>query len=297
MEMKQGSLLFVNKKKQKNFVNKDPEITNLASGMEVQGVAKYYGDGPLRRTVIEDCSFTLERGKVTVMIGPSGGGKSTLVRLLAGFEKPSAGHILIDDREVQRAGPDRLVVFQETALYPWMSTEENVLFGPKAQGVAAGTARARVDELLRRVGLAGFRDKYPAQLSGGMKRRAELARALANDPAVMILDEPFRGLDAMTRSLMVEYYAELIEETRTTHLFVTTDVDEAIVLADRILVMSHRPMRLISDIPVDLPRPRHLLDVIANNKASDIKRRVIELIHLEVMRSFGGRTSGMKSTG
>lgn len=255
--------------------------------MEVQGVSKRYGDGPAARPILQDCSFTVEAGQVTVVIGPSGAGKSTLIRLLAGFEKPSAGRILLDGQPVRRPGPDRLVVFQETALFPWMSTRQNVLYGPAARGEGAA-AGPRIQALLRKVGLSAFQDRYPSQLSGGMQRRAELARAIANNPAVMILDEPFRGLDAMTRALMVEYYAGLAEESRTTNFFVTTDVDEALILADRLLVMSNRPMHLLADITIDLPRPRRSADVMASQRANEIKHDVLTLLHGEALRSFGG---------
>jgi NitT/TauT family transport system ATP-binding protein len=239
--------------------------------------------------VVQDCSFTLEPGSFTVLLGPSGAGKSTLIRLIAGFEKPDAGRILLDGQPVQRPGPDRLVVFQETALFPWMTTRANVLFGPQARGERAAAARA--DGLLAKVGLEAFGTKYPRQLSGGMQRRAELARALANDPAVMILDDPFRGLDAMTRSLMVEYYAGLFEESRRTTLFVTTDIDEALALADRFLVVSNRPMRVIADIVVDLPRPRRLSDIAADDAANALKERALKLLYGEALRSFGVRAA------
>ncbi|HLY57359.1 MAG TPA: ABC transporter ATP-binding protein, partial [Stellaceae bacterium] len=202
----------------------------MTGRIELRDVAKSYGAGRLSRRVVEDCSFTVAPGEVTVMIGPSGVGKSTIVRLIAGFERPTDGEVLIDGRPVRRPGPDRLVVFQETALFPWMTTRENILYGPKARGEGGEASRRRAAGLLDRVGLAAFQARYPAQLSGGMQRRAELARAMINDPAVMILDEPFRGLDAMTKKLMLEYYLGLYEASRRTSLFITTDIDEAIVL-------------------------------------------------------------------
>src|SRR3569623_1549492 len=168
--------------------------------LEVRDVSKRYGTDRSPKTVVENCSFTVERGKLTVMIGPSGSGKSTIVRLLASFEQPSTGSILLNGKKVTKPDRDRLVVFQESALYPWMTTYENVVFGPKAQGRHGKSVAVAARNVINRVGLNQFQQSYPNQLSGGMQRRAELARALINNPAVMILDEPFRRLDDGGRS-------------------------------------------------------------------------------------------------
>ncbi len=207
--------------------------------IQVRNVNKTYGTGPFAKTVVQDCSFTIEHNKLTVMIGPSGCGKSTLIRLLAGFEKPDTGSIQIDGRPITGPGKDRLVVFQESALFPWMTTMDNILYGPRARGEQNGQTQSQADFLLEKVGLKAFSRKYPTQLSGGMQRRAELARAMINNPDVMILDEPFRGLDAMSKELMWEYYSGLYEESHRTNFFVTTDIDEAIFLADRLIVMKN----------------------------------------------------------
>lgn len=254
--------------------------------IEFVDVAKSYGTGRRARRVVEGCSFTVEPGRCTVMIGPSGVGKSTIVRLIAGFEKPTSGEVRLDSAPVRRPGPDRLVVFQESSLFPWMTTGENILYGPKARGEGDETTLARAEQLLEKVGLQAFRGKFPTQLSGGMQRRAELARALINDPVVMILDEPFRGLDAMTRMLMLEYYVHLADAARRTSLFVTTDIDEAILLADELLIMSSIPTHVRAAIAVDLPRPRRLADIIDNERANDIKIEALSLLHEEALRSF-----------
>lgn len=254
----------------------------------VRAVSKSYGVGRFRKEVVRDCSFTVERGKLTVMIGPSGCGKSILVRLLAGFEKPTSGTITVDGQPVSGPGRDRLVVFQETALFPWMTTFGNVMYGPTARGESSGKMREATERLLEKVGLSAFRDKYPVQLSGGMQRRAELARAMINQPSVMMLDEPFRGLDAMTKGLMWEYYARLFEETRRTSFFVTTDIDEAIFLADRLLLMSNLPARVRAVLEVDIPRPRRPQDIVENDRANDIKTQALSLLHEEAMKSFAG---------
>lgn len=255
--------------------------------ISVRDVSKSLGEGPASRRVIERCSFEVEAGKLTVMIGPSGCGKSTFIRLLAGFSTPTTGAILVNGRSVIGPGVDRLVVFQESALFPWMSARDNVAYGPKARGVKVAKVDAAVDELLARVGLQTFEGKFPAQLSGGMQRRAELARAMVNDPQIMILDEPFRGLDAMSKELMWNYYASLYEETRNTHFFVTSDIDEAIYLADRILVMSNQPMKLRTVIDVDLPRPRSMATLM-DDRANRCKLEALKILHEEAMRSFSG---------
>jgi NitT/TauT family transport system ATP-binding protein len=257
-----------------------------AGEIAVSGVTKSYGATRLRRDVVRDCSFTIERGKLTVMIGPSGCGKSTIIRLLAGFERPTSGTVTLDGQSVTGPDRDRLVVFQETALFPWMSTYDNILYGPRARGEVTQQTLDQAEFLLSKVGLQDFRNKYPGQLSGGMQRRAELARAMINNPRVMILDEPFRGLDAMTKELMWEYYSRLFEEFHRTNFFVTTDIDEAVYLADRLLIMSNIPTQVRAVVEVDLPRPRRLTDIVENDRANEIKREALSILHAEAMRSF-----------
>jgi len=263
-----------------------PRPAIVAGEISVQGVSKSYGALHMRKEVVHDCSFTIERAKLTVMVGPSGCGKSTLTRLLAGFEQPTRGKILLDGAPIAGPNRDRLVLFQETALFPWMTTWDNILYGPRARGELTRESIAFAEFLLAKVGLQDFRDKYPGQLSGGMQRRAELARAMVNNPKVMILDEPFRGLDAMTRELMWEYYARLYEENRRTNFFVTTDIDEAVFLADRMLVMCNTPTQVRAVIEVDLPRPRKFADLVENDRANDIKKQALSILHAEAMRSF-----------
>ena len=252
----------------------------------VKGVSKSYGAAHLAREVVRDCSFTIERGKLTVMIGPSGCGKSTLIRLLAGFERPDTGSIMLNGAPVTGPGRDRLVVFQETALFPWMTTYDNIMYGPRARGEVTKETLDLAEFLLSKVGLQEFRKKYPTQLSGGMQRRAELARAMINNPEIMILDEPFRGLDAMTKELMWEYYAGLFEESGRTNFFVTTDIDEAVFLADRLLIMSNIPAQVRAEIEVDLPRPRRLADMVTSDRANAIKMEALAILHEEAMKSF-----------
>jgi len=259
---------------------------SLGSQIKVNNVSKSYGIEGFAKQVVLNCSFTIDRGKLTVMIGPSGCGKSTLIRLLAGFERPNTGTINVDDKPVTGPGVDRLVVFQETALFPWMSTYDNIMYGPRARGEDTREMRDFAETLLQKVGLGAFRKKYPSQLSGGMQRRAELARAMINQPNVMILDEPFRGLDAMTKRLMQKYFANLYDDFRRTTFFVTTDIDEAIYLADNILIMANIPTQVRASISVNLPRPRNAENVTESDEANAIKMEALGLLHEEAMKSF-----------
>ena len=257
-----------------------------AGEMEIKGISKRYGTGPAMKEVLSNCSFTLEKSRLTVLIGPSGCGKTTLINVLAGYEKPEEGTVTIDGAPVTGPGPDRLVVFQETALFPWMTTYENVCYGPKVRKeMSASELRENTMKLLELVGLEDFGDKYPTQLSGGMQRRAELVRAMINRPKVMFMDEPFRGLDAMTRALMQEYYVRLFEEHRGTNLFVTSELEEAIFLADRLIILTNTPCTVKRIIEVELPRPREFT-MMATQTYLDIKREALELLHEEAMKSF-----------
>ncbi len=270
---------------------KQQNSSSLSRKMEVISISKSFGMGPLRQMVIEDCSFNLESGKLTVLIGPSGCGKTTLINILAGYETVDSGTLIMNGEPIKGPGWDRLVVFQETALFPWMTTLENVMYGHLVRRERnKRELEAEAMGLLKKVGLADFRDKYPLQLSGGMQRRAELVRALINTPQVMMMDEPFRGLDAMTRELMQEYYLRLFEETQITNLFVTSELEEAIFLADRLIILSNRPARVRKILDINLPRPREL-KVLTSNEYLDYKKQALEILHEEAMRAFatGGR--------
>lgn len=248
--------------------------------LEVKNLAKRFQHAEASdTTALADCSFAVEPGKLTVLMGPSGCGKSTLAYLLAGYIEPDAGTITLGGARVAGAGPDRMLVFQETALWPWMTVVENVMFGPLARGaLSRHEARAAAAELLARFGLAEFGDRYPKQLSGGMKRRAEIAQALINRPKVLILDEPFRGLDVMTRELMQEYYMQLFESTHSTTLFITSELEEAIFLADQLLFMSASPGRIIESMEIDLPHPR-TFETMESPRYLEIKRRATEILN------------------
>ena len=254
--------------------------------IEVRGVSKAFGGETHRKAVLEDCSFTVARGQLNVLIGPSGCGKTTIVNLLAGYERPTAGAIFLDGKIAGAPDWSRLVVFQESALFPWMTVLQNVGFGPGVRGsMRSAEIRREAMRLLDKVGLRGFADKYPNQLSGGMQRRAELARAMINEPKVMLMDEPFRGLDAMTRELMQEYYLRLFEESGRTNLFVTSDLEEAIFLADRLIILTNRPTRVKKVMDIDLPRPRKI-HVLTSDRFLALRQEALEALHEEALKAF-----------
>jgi ABC-type nitrate/sulfonate/bicarbonate transport system, ATPase component len=230
-----------------------PNDSITDQGVVLSCVTKGFPGG---EAILGDCSFTVEPGKFTVLLGPSGCGKTTLVRLIAGYDRPDSGSVLADGRPVAGPGADRMVVFQESALFPWMSLLDNVAYGPLQAGVPAAQARREAGAMLDKVGLGEFAHRFPAQLSGGMQRRAEVVRALINRPRLLLLDEPFRGLDHMTRGLMQEFILRLFDEERPTILFVTSEVDEAVFLADTIVVLSDKPATVKAVVDVPLPRPR-----------------------------------------
>ena len=259
--------------------------SNQASEVIFRNVGKMAVFKKNHTIILKNCSFTVESGKLTVLIGPSGCGKTTVINLIAGYERPDLGRVEMDGEPITGPNWERLVVFQETALYPWLTCYENVMFGPLSRKVMTKeTAHEETLKLLAKVGLEDFRDKYPSQLSGGMQRRAELARALINRPKVMLMDEPFRGLDAMTRQLMQEYYLKLFEESHASHVFVTSELDEAIILADNLLIMTNKPSNIQKIIKVDLPRPREW-SMVTSKRYLEIKAEALELLHEEAVKA------------
>ena len=253
--------------------------------LEIKNISKGFGEIYNREDILEDFDLKVMSTELLVLVGPSGCGKSTFVNLIAGFDKVDSGSIIMDGKEINKPGNDRMVVFQETALIPWQTTIDNITFGPLIRGEDKSTIKKAAETLLEKVGLIEFKDKYPIQLSGGMQRRAELARAMINRPEVMIMDEPFRGLDAMSRELMQDFFVKLFEENRKTNIFVTSEIDEAIFLADRLVVLTNKPTKVRKIINIDLPRPRSF-EMLRSEEAYNYKREAMELLHEEAMKSF-----------
>ena len=208
-------------------------------------------------TVFESLELTVHAGEFVSVIGPSGCGKSTLLAITAGLEEPSAGTVAVDRKPVQGPGLDRGVVFQEFALFPWLTVRDNVAFGLKSMGMKKDERLRRAAKYVDLVGLSAFSHYYPNRLSGGMRQRVGLGRALAIEPAVLLMDEPFGALDALTRENMQNALAEIWHETHKTVLFITHDIEEAVFLSDRVLVLNGRPSSIVLELPIALPRPRH----------------------------------------
>jgi NitT/TauT family transport system ATP-binding protein len=252
-------------------------VTVLASKyseMQMECVYKVYGS----LVALADCSFEISRDKFTCLVGPSGAGKSVIINLLAGYERPDGGRVLMDGKPISKPGPDRIVVFQEAALLPWKTLMKNTIFGPVIQqqlDIEEATRRARI--LINKSGLTGFENKYPFQLSGGMQRRAELIRALINEPRVMLMDEPLRGLDAMTRQIMQEYVIKMYEESRMTTLFITSDIDEAIYLGDIVYFLTLRPGKIKHKMDINLPRPR-TYKILTSNEFFNLRAEAIDVV-------------------
>jgi ABC-type nitrate/sulfonate/bicarbonate transport system ATPase subunit len=237
---------------------------------------------------LEPTNLAVADNDFVTILGPSGCGKSTLLRLIAGLDRPSTGRIMLDGARVSSPGADRGMVFQSYTLFPWLTVADNVAFGLREKGVAREERSAVVREWLERIGLTGFEHHYPKQLSGGMQQRTAIARALANDPAILLLDEPFGALDNQTRALMQELLLGIWERERKTVLFVTHDIEEAIFLASRVVVMTARPGRIKADVTIDLPHPRHYT-IKTSPEFSALKARLTEEIRVEAVLAAQGQ--------
>jgi ABC-type nitrate/sulfonate/bicarbonate transport system ATPase subunit len=242
-------------------------------------------------TALQDISFEIKDREFAVLVGTSGCGKSTILRLVAGLHPPSAGRVLLDGRAVAGPGPERGMVFQSYTLFPWLTVQQNVEFGPRLRGTPPSERGAVAAHYIASVGLVGFENVYPKELSGGMMQRVAIARALANDPEVLLMDEPFGALDAQTRSLMGELLLRVWGEAAKTVLFVTHDIEEALFLGDRVFVMTARPGRIREEIHVPLPRPR-TVDMLTSEVFVGLKRRVMGLIREEALRMLDARRGG-----
>jgi NitT/TauT family transport system ATP-binding protein/sulfonate transport system ATP-binding protein len=258
--------------------------------LRVEAVARTFppaqaGGAPTR--ALDPTTLDVGDNDFITVLGPSGCGKSTLLRIVAGLDKASAGRVLLDGQPVTAPGRDRGMVFQSYTLFPWLSVIDNIMFGLRERGVPEGERLTIARDYVTKVGLEGFEAHWPRQLSGGMQQRTAIARALANDPKILLLDEPFGALDNQTRALMQELLLGIWEREKKTVLFVTHDIEEAIFLATRCVVMTARPGRIKADIKIDLPYPRHYT-LKTSPEFSALKARLTEEIRVEAQRAEKG---------
>jgi NitT/TauT family transport system ATP-binding protein len=235
-----------------------------------------------RLLALDRINLQVKAGEFLCIVGPSGCGKSTLLHLIAGLHHQTSGQVLVDGKPIQGPGTDRILIFQELGLFPWLTVGQNVEFGMKMKGVSKAEREEKIRQYLRLVHLSQFKDSYTHQLSGGMRQRVALARALATEPDVLLMDEPFAALDAQTRDLLHDELERIWAKTGRTIIFVTHNVREAIRLGDRVTLLTFRPGRVKSEFPVNLPRPRHLEDVAVARAA----REVLDELREEINRSL-----------
>jgi ABC-type nitrate/sulfonate/bicarbonate transport system ATPase subunit len=258
----------------------------LSPRLAIDRVSRTFPGGGKREATqaLAQTSLRVDDNDFVAILGPSGCGKSTLLRIVAGLDHATTGRVLLDGEPVRAPGADRGMVFQSYTLFPWLTVRENIAFGLREQGVPKSDRDLLVADYIAQVGLDGFEDHYPKHLSGGMQQRTALARALANNPKILLLDEPFGALDHQTRSLMQELLLEVWERHRKTVLFVTHDVDEAIFMANRVAVFSARPGRIKAQIAIELDRPRHYT-VKTTARFAEYKARLTEEIRIEAVRT------------
>jgi NitT/TauT family transport system ATP-binding protein len=249
----------------------------LSGAIALRGVGIHFGEGKSAVQAVSGIDLRIDPGELVSVLGPSGCGKSTLIGAVAGFVPLAAGQLTVDGQPVRAPGPERGVVFQQHTLFPWKTVRANVEFGLKMRGLSRAARRQQARDILEHVGLGEFLDHYPHQLSGGMQQRVNLARVLANRPRVILMDEPFCSLDAQTRLQMQQMLLQLWHEFHMTVVFVTHDVDEAVFLSDRVVVLTRRPGRIKTEIAIDLPRPRDP-DVLTSPRFTRLKRRALDLL-------------------
>jgi len=265
------------------------QLVQLPPRVRLEGINKSFGSGKQSATVVlDDISLQLEQGELVCLLGPSGCGKSTILNLIAGFEHADSGTVLLDGKPVNKPGPERGVVFQQPTLFPWLSVLDNVTFGPRMAGVKASRYLPEAERYLKLVGLQDFQRHMPWQLSGGMRQRVALARAWLPNPEILLMDEPFGALDAQTRLMMQELLTNVWQTTGTTILFITHDVDEALLLADRVLVMSARPGRIRAEFSIPFPRSRDIEALVADSGYGVLKQKILHIVREEARKSMAG---------
>lgn len=255
----------------------------MSTQLSIQGVSRTFVSPKGQATqALLPVDFDVRENDFVTILGPSGCGKSTMLRIVAGLDHPSSGRVLLDGHPVAGPGADRGMVFQSYTLFPWLTIEQNIRFGLRERGMPEAQQKERASDFIAKVGLRGFEQHFPRQLSGGMQQRTAIARALANDPKILLMDEPFGALDNQTRALMQELLLGIWEAERKTVMFVTHDIDEAIFMANRVAVFSARPGRIKTEIAVDLPHPRHYT-IKTSPEFMDLKARLTEEIRAESM--------------
>jgi len=257
--------------------------------VRLQGISLSYTQSNGRLLALDNIDLKVEAGEFLCIVGPSGCGKSTLIHLIAGLHHPSSGSVLVDNKPVTEPGTDRILIFQELGLFPWLTVGENVEFGMKMKGVSKAERREQTERYLRLVHLAQFKDSYTHQLSGGMRQRVALARALATEPDVLLMDEPFAALDAQTRDLLHDELERIWAETGRTIIFITHNVREAVRLGDRVALMTFRPGRIKREYGIELPRPRQLEDVTVAKAAREILEDLREEINKSIEEQYGAK--------
>jgi NitT/TauT family transport system ATP-binding protein len=260
-----------------------PEVANVVPKVSLDGISLTYKTNAKGRLVaLDNISLQVKPGEFVCVVGPSGCGKSTLLHLIAGLHQQSSGQVFVDGKPVSGPGTDRILIFQELGLFPWLKVGENVEFGMKMKNISKAEREEKVQYYLRLVHLSKFRDSYTHQLSGGMRQRVALARALATEPDVLLMDEPFAALDAQTRDLLHDELERIWAETGRTIIFVTHNVREAVRLGDRVVLMTFRPGRVKQEFPIALPRPRHIEETDVARTA----REILDCLREEINKSL-----------
>lgn len=267
-------------------------MSGSSGKISIVNACKVYDPEGVNVCAVDNCSLEIAAGEFCMVVGPSGCGKTTLLNAVAGFHDITSGEIYLDGELLCSAdhstppGADRIVVFQNGALFPWYTVLQNVVFGPVVQGVMTETqAKKAATDLLGELGLRDIADNYPGELSSGMKRRVEIARALVNDPKVLLLDEPFRAMDALTKGVVHEFLLRVYDRLKKTIFFITHDLEEAIFLGSRVVIMTTRPCQVKQLVEVDLPRPRDI-QARASARYRDIRNMVVDAVHEEAKKAF-----------